>query len=490
MNRRSTYQGRTKKIVIISITAFVIIILAVYLGFSFYFKNHFFFKTEINGLKVGGMTVEDAEQKLSDEVDEYLLTLYDRDDEKYYIKGADIGCKYISDNSVEKLLKEQNAFAWPKFIFKLQETEMSIPMEYDAALLETAVSKLALFQEENMVEPENAYIKQEGNDFEVVPEVMGNKAILEKVALAAEEAVAFGKTEAHLDDDSYENPEVTTDSSLISEAKGTIDRYLGTVVTYDIKEQEEVLDESKIKEFIVFHEDYSVTLDDAKIETYVQYLASKYNTYGDEREFKSSMGDTVVVGGGDYGWIVNKEKEAETIKENILAGDVLTRELEYLQRALVEGLDDIGDTYLEIDYTNQHMWYYEKGELIMESDVVTGNIARSWGSPDGVFKIVYKKSPDVLRGEDYESDVAFFMPFAYNVGVHDAGWRSSFGGSTYKTQGSHGCINAPYEAAEKLYQTIEVGTPVIAFYREPVELTAENTRIANAYSYVKPEKEE
>ena len=82
------------------------------------------------------------------------------------------------------------------------------------------------------------------------------------------------------------------------------------------------------------------------------------------------------------------------------------------------------------------------------------------------------------------------MPFAYNVGVHDASWRTEFGGEFYKTTGSHGCINAPREVAETLYQRMKVDTPVVAYYREPVELTAENCKISNAYSYVEPPEEE
>ena len=82
------------------------------------------------------------------------------------------------------------------------------------------------------------------------------------------------------------------------------------------------------------------------------------------------------------------------------------------------------------------------------------------------------------------------MPFAYNVGFHDASWRHGrFGGNIYKTSGSHGCINMPEDKAAKLYELVAVDTPVIAYYREPVKLTAENTKISNAYSYYDEEKE-
>lgn len=55
---------RKKQIIIMgSISGVVLLLLMVYLGMAFYFKNHFIFRTEINGWKVGGMTVSQAEEK-------------------------------------------------------------------------------------------------------------------------------------------------------------------------------------------------------------------------------------------------------------------------------------------------------------------------------------------------------------------------------------------------------------------------------------------
>jgi lipoprotein-anchoring transpeptidase ErfK/SrfK len=53
------------------------------------------------------------------------------------------------------------------------------------------------------------------------------------------------------------------------------------------------------------------------------------------------------------------------------------------------------------------------------------------------------------------------MPFVGNaVGLHDANWRSNFGGSIYAYAGSHGCVNLPPEEAAELFSLINVGDTV------------------------------
>ena len=164
-------------------------------------------------------------------------------------------------------------------------------------------------------------------------------------------------------------------------------------------------------------DDGSVSIDDAKVTKYVQQLASKYNTFGRKRSFKTSSGDTIEIGGGDYGWVVSKKNEKAQLLSDLEGGKSVEREPVYEQTALYRSADDIGNTYIEIDYTKQHMWYYKDGALQMESDFVSGNLARQNGSVDGVYKIVYKQRNATLVGEGYSSPVSYFMPFAYKGGL-------------------------------------------------------------------------
>ena len=490
MGRRGRTKKRKQKVIVISVALTLTVLAGLYIAISFYFSSHFFFRAKINGWRVGGMDLSAAEEKVGDGVEDYLLTVFDRDGGKHHVYGADIACSYVPDGSVEKLLNAQNPVQWAGAIFAPHDSEVPITMEYKEELISQAVESMDCFQKENVTDPESARIELGEDGYHIEKETPGNRMIFESVLAKVKQAVSAGETTLQLTDEDYVSPEYTSESKEIVETMERIEKYENATIDYKIKDSKEQLSKEQIRDFLTV-DGFNVSLKEDKITDYVQMLASKYNTYADVRKFKTSSNDTVEIGGGDYGWIVDKPGEAEQLKADLEAGKPVSREPVYSQRAFVEGKDDIGNTYVEIDYTKQHMWYYENGELVVESDVVTGNINKNNGSPDGVFEIVYKDSPAVLKGEDYESDVTYFMPFAYNVGIHDASWRGGkFGGEIYKSSGSHGCINAPLEVADTIYKKIEVGTPVIAYYREEVELTAENAKISNAYSYKDPEKKE
>lgn len=123
----------------------------------------------------------------------------------------------------------------------------------------------------------------------------------------------------------------------------------------------------------------------------------------------------------------------------------------------------VGDTYVEVSLSDQHMWYIVDGDVYLESDCVTGNYG-SADTPKGYFAVNNKISPCTLKGDDYVSYVTYWMPFiGGGWGLHDASWRSKFGGNIYKGDGSHGCVNLPTDIAKRMYAHIEIGTPVIVY---------------------------
>jgi hypothetical protein len=461
-----------------------------YLSIAYYFQNHYLFHTTIGTTDCSAKTPEYSVSRTKAVTESYLLTIYDRDGNKFLLRGPDFSYDYVVTGEEERILESQNAFAWPVSLWSEYKYDLDTSVTYDAAQVEEALQKLDCFSSEDfIVAPENASLVLTDDGYEIIPETYGNTLIFDKVLRVVIDALDHQATALTLSDEDYEQPDILSDDASIRELTDQIDAFTNATVTYEIGDVDEVLTASDIYHMLVIDEDNNVSLDEDNVTRYVQYLASTYNTYADRRSFATSLGDTIEIGGGDYGWVIDKPAEAELLLENLYGGVPVVREPVYEQTAREYGPDDIGNTYVEVDYTNQHLWYYKDGSLVLESDFVSGNLSKGNGSPDGVFKIVYKKKDATLVGEDYESAVDYFMPFGYNVGFHDASWRSTFGGDIYLTNGSHGCINLPHDIAEALYNDLEVGTPVVAFYRDEVQLTSENARITNAFSYVAPETE-
>lgn len=127
---------------------------------------------------------------------------------------------------------------------------------------------------------------------------------------------------------------------------------------------------------------------------------------------------------------------------------------------------NIGKTYIEISIKQQHMWFYIDGELYCHTAVVTGNNDGRHNTTKGAHKIFQRKSPAVLVGDNYETPVNFWLGFTYSgIGIHDSTWRpsSDYGGNTYKGNGSHGCVNTPYNAVKKIYQKARIGNYVVVY---------------------------
>lgn len=127
----------------------------------------------------------------------------------------------------------------------------------------------------------------------------------------------------------------------------------------------------------------------------------------------------------------------------------------------------ISSVYISISISKQRARLYVGGKLRKNVPVVTGRPSAT-PTPKGTFKIAYKQRNTYLDGAtvgyDYYLKVKYWMPLAGTggVGLHDAPWRSykSFGGSLYKRDGSHGCINMRTKDAAYFYKYIKAGTTV------------------------------
>jgi hypothetical protein len=261
----------------------------------------------------------------------------------------------------------------------------------------------------------------------------------------------------------YENPKYTLNSDKTLETRNLLNKYVRANITYIFGNEKEKLGENIINEWLSVNEDLEVKISEIEAIKYIRALSRKYDTVGIARNFKTSIGKIVEVKGGLYGWKINQADETKALLEDIRLGIAVEKEPIYTQKALSRGKNEIGNTYVEVNITRQHLWFYKNGKLITQGDVVTGNPNRGNSTVVGTYMLNYKQKGANLTGPGYEAEVTYWMPFYGNIGIHDASWRYSFGGDIYKSKGSHGCINAPLYLAKTIFDNIEDGTPIICY---------------------------
>lgn len=457
-------KSKQKRIFIITFVATLVVLLGSYLGVSFYFRSHFFIGSVINGIDCSRMTVSEVEDSIKKEVANYVLQIDGRNDLTDIISADDIQYKYISDGSVKQLLQDQNSLLWVSSLFSKNTKDMQITTSYDEDLLTKKMDSLLFLKEENMIPPTDAHTVYEDGSYKIAPETQGSEILMDSMKDAIISAVKDSETYINLDKKNcYKKPAYTTKSEELVSLVKQLNTYVNVVITYDFKDRYEIVDSTFIHDWLDVTSDFKVEFNYEKVRNYIDSIASIYNTFGKKRDFKNHEGKIIEVSGGDYGWLINRAEETERLVSLIQEGKNVQVEPTYSQTARSRERNDIGDSYIEIDLTKQHVWVFENGKLITDTDCVTGNVRKQHDTPSGIYQLTYKERGATLRGQDYNSEVEYWMPFYYNVGLHDAPWRKSFGGKIYKTSGSHGCVNLPPAAAKTIFEHVQKGTPVVVY---------------------------
>ena len=449
-----------------------------YAGMSYYYSNKFFPGTTINSFDCSDLTVAQAEELIRNKVEDYSLTVASKDHEEETISAESIDYKYKSDGAVKKAFEEQKPYEWIKGCFVKTKLSVGENITYDKEKVKTELEKLECMKPENQVPPKDAYITFEDTLFTIIPGEEGSTINEDKALELLYTAIDHTEKEVNLEKGgAYVEPNVREDDEGLQERLKIVNTYAKASVTHTYGDTTETLDSKTFKDWYSKDANGDLYLDGevlkTKLREYVANMAYNHDTLGATRTFHTTSGRTIEVGGGNYGWQIDQYSEVEKMYNEILTGQQVTREPVYAStaNAWVNG-SDIGNTYIEVDLSEQHLYFYRDGNNIFESDFVSGNMSYDdRKTPTGVCHIVYKTKNFTLRGDkkpdgtySYEEPVEYWMPFNGGVGFHDAPWRSEFGGDIYLTSGSHGCINMPESSAAQLYDLIDESIPIVAFY--------------------------
>lgn len=442
------------------------VILLCYLTLSIWFSFHFNKNTYIDGQNVSYHTVKSVKNTIDTYMSEYTLSVNGRDHASFVISPEDIDMTIQAVSNEKSIKKKQNGFLWFLYLNNMRKDyKTSYKVTYDKEKLYQFLKDQDCMQEKNMEKPKDAYVVVEKSEAVIIPETEGSYLDTDKVQEVIETALEQVKATTDLDKEAcYENAEITADSKEIADRKKALETYLAVQINYSIDRVSWTLDASTFGDWL-YYDAGKWKFKKKSVQAYVEQLAETYDTVGTTRTFQTYTGRYVEETGSRYGWKIDVEAETKGLRETLASGRSQERTPEFSQTgAAYTKSDDIGYSYVEVDLSNQHVYLIVSGKLVTDSPCVTGCVKNGHGTPDGLYSVTYKESPSVLRGEDYETKVNFWMPFNRGIGLHDATWRSEFGGDIYYSSGSHGCVNLPYKKAAVIYENIYAGMPVICYY--------------------------
>ncbi len=457
-----------------------------YIAAGVHFSDHFYPSTKFFGIKASGLTVEEVKRQVEKKVEGYQLQIKGR---SYggsnsgagdRITADEVGMKYRDNGMIDRAMRQQYPAVWPAALLKtiLAPNEETLGTEYDSSLADSVIRNLTVFDSSRVIEPRNAELKYTADGAVITKEVMGTRLDYDKTKTAIIHALNDGSTSIDLEKEGlYQNPEVYADDDALNEKANALNLVLGANVTLEMGDQSvQINPEMTAETFLSLDMDGNYYVDDSKVSSYIVKLADKTDTVGRKRTFHTSLGTTVELEGGDYGWTLDADSTAQELEEALKEKKKGTLEPVYFTTGLCRDKNDIGNTYVEIDLTNQHMWFYKNGSLIVDTPVVTGNPQKNNETPSGgVWSLKGKYRNATLKGEGYATPVDYWLPFNGGVGIHDLQKRYYFGGSVYNGAGSHGCINTPLAAVKLIYNGIGDGTPVVVYKDDSQEAVSQNT---------------
>ena len=200
---------------------------------------------------------------------------------------------------------------------------------------------------------------------------------------------------------------------------------------------------------------------------YLQSVANQINVAPKNKKVNVRNGVSSVEQEGQNGIAILQDAAADEIVSSIasksIAINLQTQPIAFKTETNSSVSLEYG-RYIEVNLSSQHLWAYQDNQVIFSTPITSGATGAGFPTVTGLFSIYAKETARYLNGHPYGYNynvyVDYWMPFYAGYGLHDADWRSTFGGQDYYYGGSHGCVNMPKSSAAFLFGWASVGTPV------------------------------
>lgn len=272
-------------------------------------------------------------------------------------------------------------------------------------------------------------------------------------------------------------------SPKIDEAKKNLQKIQKAVVTYKINGKEYQLRADELIHEVTYKDGKYKFTDVKKLHAKLEKIDQEVKTLKKSYKFTVPVGNkvngkTITVKNESYGWGIYVKKAVAAVENAFINGQDVVDGSKYIYgegystyaHGYGKSNHGIGKNYVVVSIKNQELWVVRKGKVAVHlTDVVTGTENKSNATPKGVWYIMYKESPSVLRGYNddgskYASKVQYWMPFTLSgCGLHDASWRSDWSKSAYLTGGSHGCVNIRPAEIRSVWNNVLTNDAVIVY---------------------------
>lgn len=457
-----------KKISIILII--IVAILAALGGMTAYQATHFNKGVSINGVDVGGLTAKQAISKLKGS--KLNNTVYIGN--KVLYQGEQTASQFSSNDkaTVKQILKKQFTLI-PINKKQSFSTNSKKDSTYRKNQLRAAVYESLKQQNETCQPVQDAYAILKDGKVSVVKEKTGDQYDINAMMKEYDQQINNDKIVLK----AVIAKPVSSSSKQVKTQETKLEKLSQATVDYKVENQTyKLAAKDMIKSAKYINGKYQINAQPLKEK--IKQINQEKATLNKEFNFKTSTGKEIQVQGKTYGWAIDTSSAVSSIlkayengtqtvdaKNNIYG-------VGYNENGTGYGVtsnDGIGDTYAELSLADQHAWFYRDGKLVAEVDVVTGDVKTKCETPTGVYYIMYKQSPSVLKGthpggEKYEVDVDYWAQFTNDgCGFHDASWRTNWDKDAYLTDGSNGCANIKPAEMEKVYNALSANEPVIIY---------------------------
>ena len=424
-------------------------------------KEKFRTNTFIEGVDCSRLTVEESVNKLQETISQSEITFKFVGDVTYQTTGEQFEATLAPDYETAKA-NIQDFWAIQKESEQQKEYHYFIEnvIQVSEERIRQYLSSISELQKENMVQPQSAYLEWKEEDrLAICPEIYGTEIDFEDAVSFTLQKLVEGKKEIDFTSITNSKPEILSTNQALQETREQINAALKTTIHFELYDGSVyTLDKERIKSWIVQDEAGNFTMNlEENLTTFLEELNEAASKANSKVVFQpTELEERILPVPKNLRAKVDVEKEMVLIQEEMKTSGTYTREPIYSRIFDTRNLL----SYVEIDLTRQRVLMYYMGECVVDTPCVTGNVKRGDSTPPGLFYLSYKTRNATLMNNSF---VKYWMPFNGGIGLHDASWRSKFGGDIYKTNGSHGCVNLPEGAAKLIYEHIDKSMPIIVY---------------------------